>query len=217
MVGGVIYVTTGTDQVIALRADTGRRVWTYTPAVDFLHVFALAGFVTPVNRGVAVADGRVYLLTFDDSLICLDAATGKELWRSQVADPSTYYQDSPPTYWSGTLLVGEAGAGLGTRGFVEAVSARTGKIMWRFYTVPASGHDWAGRAGRVGGGDVWMPVTVDPASGTVYLGTGNPTPDLIGRDRPGCDPWTDATLALDARLRTSVVGPHGGVSRRMGL
>ncbi len=199
VVGGVMYVTNGTDEVMALHADTGRRIWTYAPVVDFLRAFARAGLVAPVNRGVTVADGRVYLATFDEQLISLDSANGKVVWRSVIADPSTYYEDSPPSYWHGSLYVGEAASGLGTRGFVAAFSAKTGKPLWRFYTVPAPGHSWAIRTGRVGGGDVWMPVTVDPATGTLYVGTGNPTPDLVGQDRPGCDVWTDSTLALDAR------------------
>jgi PQQ-dependent dehydrogenase (methanol/ethanol family) len=199
VVGGVMYLTTGTDQVIAVRADTGRRLWTYTPDVNFFSLLASGDNTAPVNRGVEVAQGRVYLLTFDDQLICLQATTGKVIWRRVIADARTYYEQSPPTYWRNLLLVGEIGIGPGVRGFVAAFNAQTGKQQWRFYTVPAPGKSWVRAKGQVGGGDVWMPVTVDTTTGIVYLGTGNPTPDLVSRDRPGCNPWTDATLALDAR------------------
>lgn len=199
VVHGVMYVTTNTDQVIAVHADTGRRIWTYTPNVDLLSQLLLQGSVQPVNRGVEVADGHVYLLTYDDQLISLDAATGKPEWHSVVADPAHYYEQSPPTYWHGLLLLGEAGIGSGVRGFVAAFDAHTGKLRWRFYTVPAPGKGWMSAGGQTGGGDVWMPPTIDPTSGVVYVGTGNPTPDLDNRKRPGCNQWTDATLALDAK------------------
>jgi alcohol dehydrogenase (cytochrome c) len=199
VVGGVMYLTTGTDQVIAVRADTGRRLWTYTPDVNFFSMLSAGSTTAPVNRGVEVAQGHVYLLTYDDRLICLQATTGKVIWQRVVADARTYYEQSPPTYWRNLLLLGEVGIGPGVRGFVAAFNAQTGKRIWRFYTVPQVGTGWVRKKGVVGGGDVWMPVTVDTTTGIVYLGTGNPTPDLVNRDRPGCNPWTDSTLALDAR------------------
>jgi alcohol dehydrogenase (cytochrome c) len=199
VVHGIMYVTTNTDQVIAVHADTGRRIWTYTPTVDLLSQLMLQGSVQPVNRGVEVAAGHVYLLTYDDQLISLNASTGKPEWHSVVADPKHYYEQSPPTYRQGLLLLGEAGIGSGVRGFVAAFDARTGKLRWRFYTVPAPGKGWMDPAGQTGGGDVWMAPTVDPTTGVVYVGTGNPTPDLDNTKRPGCDRWTDATLALDAK------------------
>jgi PQQ-dependent dehydrogenase (methanol/ethanol family) len=199
VVDGVLYLTTGTDQVIAVRAATGQRLWTYTPDVNFFSMLSSGATTSPVNRGVEVAQGHVYLLTYDDRLICLQATTGKLLWQRAVADARTYYEQSPPTYWHNLLLLGEVGIGPGVRGFVAAFNAQTGRQVWRFYTVPPVGTGWVRKKGVVGGGDVWMPVTVDPTTGIVYLGTGNPTPDLVNRDRPGCNLWTDATLALDAR------------------
>ncbi|HXT38118.1 MAG TPA: PQQ-binding-like beta-propeller repeat protein, partial [Chloroflexota bacterium] len=199
VVAGIIYLTTNTGQVIAARADTGRRLWTYTPTVDFLHQLMSGDLVQPVNRGVEVANGHVYLATYDDQLISLNAATGKPEWRVVVANPDQYYEQSPPTYWNGLLFLGEAGIGPGVRGFVAAFDARTGRLCWRFHTVPAPGHGWMASNGQTGGGDVWMPVTVDPRTGIVYAGTGNPTPALVNRARPGCDRWTDATLAIDGR------------------
>lgn len=199
VVGGIMYLTTNTDQVIAVQAATGRRIWTYTPTVNFLGPMLLQGSVQPVNRGVEVAEGQVYLLTYDDQLISLNAATGKPEWRTVVADPAHYYEQSPPTYWQGLLLIGEAGIGSGVRGFVAAFDARNGTLRWRFHTVPAPGKGWMSADGQTGGGDVWMPPTIDPSTGVVYVGTGNPTPDLVNRARPGCDRWTDAVLALDAK------------------
>lgn len=200
VVGGIMYLTTGTDQVIAVRADTGATLWRYTPQVNFLSLLADGGTDTPVNRGVEVAAGKVYLLTYDDQLIALDAYTGRLRWHTTIADPlAGYTAPSPPTYWHGMLFVGTAGGDSGARGFVAAYDAETGRQIWRYYTVPAPGHGWMPSRGAHGGGAVWMPPAIDTTSGMLYFGTGNASPDFDARLRPGCNRWTDAIVALDAR------------------
>ena len=200
VVNGVMYYTTNADQVRAVNAATGSQIWQYTPKVDFYHAIAGGGGGVPTNRGVAVANGKVYLLTFDNQLISLQASTGEKLWDSQVADPlQGYSETSPATYWNGLLFVGSAESDAGLRGFVAAYDANTGKQVWRFYTVPAPGQGWMPKIGQHGGGDVWMPSVVDDKTGILYFGTGNPSPDENNSQRPGCDPWVDATVALDAR------------------
>jgi PQQ-dependent dehydrogenase (methanol/ethanol family) len=200
VVNGVLYMTTNLDQVRAVNAATGAMYWQYTPKVNFYQAIAAGGGGVPANRGVNIANGTVYLLTFDDQLIALQAATGEKIWSTTVADARLgYSEDSPPTYWNGLLLVGSAGAEGGLRGFIAAYDARTGKQVWRYYTVPAPGHDWNPAQGNHGGGTVWMPPTIDTTTGIVYFGTGNPSPDFVNTMRPGCDHWVDATLALDAR------------------
>ena len=206
MVDGVMYLTTGTAEVFALHADSGKVIWRYTPSVNFIQ-FALSGEVTPVNRGVEVAGGAVFVATLDDQLIALDARTGERRWAARVADPGQGYQEvSPPTYWRGLLFIGSAGGDSGARGFVAAYDARSGKRVWRYDTVPRRGEGWLPAAGAHGGGDVWMPVTVDQARSLVVFGAGNPSPDLIGVVRPGCNPWTDAVVALRARTGRFVWG-----------
>jgi PQQ-dependent dehydrogenase (methanol/ethanol family) len=200
VVHGVMYVTTGTDQVIAVDAATGHMLWKYTPSVNFYEAIAGGGGGVPANRGVAVANGAVYVLTFDDHLIALQAATGEKLWSTRVSDAKLGYSESSvPTYWNGMLFVGSAGSDSGLRGFVAAYDAHTGKQLWRFYTVPASGQGWNPAQGEHGGGDVWMPPTIDTRSGILYIATGNPSPDFVNAMRQGCDPYVDATVALDAR------------------
>lgn len=201
VVDGIMYYTTNTDQVRAVNAATGATVWQYTPKVNFALAISGGGGGVPVNRGVTVENGRVYLLTFDDQLISLQAATGEKLWSSQVSDPNAGYSEtSPATYYDGLLIVGSAESDAGERGFVAAFDANTGKQVWRYYTVPAAGQGWNQPAGaRHGGGDVWMPSVVDTTTGIVYFGTGNPSPDLDNSQRPGCDPWVNATVALNAK------------------
>jgi PQQ-dependent dehydrogenase (methanol/ethanol family) len=154
----------------------------------------------PTNRGVTIANGRVYLLTFDDQLISLQQATGEELWDTRVANSAVGLSEpSPPTYWNGLLFVGSAGSESGERGFEAAYDASTGTQVWRFYTVPLPGQGWMPALGEHGGGDVWMPAVVDTTTGIVYFGTGNPSPDEDNSKRPGCNPWADAIVALDGK------------------
>lgn len=104
----------------------------------------------------------------------------------------------PPTFSDGRLIVGASGSDeAGTRGIVAAFDAADGRELWRFHTV-ASGS---------GGGRVWMPPTVDARSGTVYAGTGNPSPALTGARR-GCVDWASGIVALDARDGTLRWGAH---------
>lgn len=182
--GRMLVVTTNSGEVIALDAVTGRRRWSYAPEVDLLAGGGV-GEVQPVNRGVAVGGGRLYLLTYDDQLIALRPSDGRPLWRTRVADPARgVVQTSPPTYAAGRLIVGGTGSDArGVGGSVSAFDARDGHRLWRFTT---AAH----------GGRVWMPPTV--VGDTVYAGTGNPSPALEAARR-GCPEWTSGLVALDVR------------------
>ena len=95
-----------------------------------------------VNRGVAVEAGRVFLGTFDGRLIALDANTGKELWSEVTVDQSQNYTiTGAPRLVNGKVIIGNGGAEFGLRGYVSAYDMDTGKLAWRFYTVPGkAGH-----------------------------------------------------------------------------
>lgn len=207
VVNGTMYITTNTDEVMAVDAATGKLKWRYAPKVNFYNAISGGGGGVATNRGVTVVNGKVYLLTFDDQLIALQASTGEKLWRSVVASSTGGYSEtSPPAYWNGMLFVGSAESDSGERGFVAAYNANNGKQMWRFYTVPASGQGWNKTPGHHGGGDVWMPPIVDTKLQQVYFGTGNPSPDEYAVDRKGCDPWVDAVVALKAKTGKFVWG-----------
>jgi PQQ-dependent dehydrogenase (methanol/ethanol family) len=191
VVGTTMYYSTDTGGVVAVDAASGRLRWSYLPSVDFFADPATAA-AAPVSRGVTVAHGVVYDVTADDQLIALDARSGRRRWDVRVADASAgYTEDSPVTYWNGELLLGGPAGDGRLRGFVAAFDAQTGRALWRTSTVPES----AERSG----GDVWMAPVVGDRTGTVYVATGNPTPAFDDARRHGCDRWSDATIALNAR------------------
>jgi alcohol dehydrogenase (cytochrome c) len=196
VIGENVYVTTSTDEVMSINGKTGHNNWTYTPQVDFSQSTGVGGYGVSVNRGVAAEDGKLFVLTFDDKLTAISQKTGEELWTSQVADPSTgAYESMAPTAYDGKVYVGDSGAEDGVRGFVAAYDAKTGKELWKFYTVPKAGTGWVPKGG--GGGTIYMPPTVDTKTGVVYVGTGNPAPVIVGAKRPGKNLYTDSIIALD--------------------
>jgi alcohol dehydrogenase (cytochrome c) len=198
VVGRTMYYDTGTDEVVAVDAASGKVRWTYTPEVDFLAGPAGVGAV-PVSRGVSYGAGRIYLVTSDARLIALNAGSGAVMWSRRVADPTLgNVLNSPGTYWHDEIIVGGPAGAAGLHGFVAAYDARDGSRLWRTAMVPPAGTAWR-RGPGAGGGDVWMPPTVDRRNGTVYVSTGNPSPGFDNRKRRGCNPMADAVVALDGR------------------
>jgi alcohol dehydrogenase (cytochrome c) len=199
VVGSTMYYTTNTDEVVAVSATTGRVRWTYTPQVNFLADPGTLS-VQPVNRGVTVAHGRVYEATWDDQLIALDARSGGLLWSARVGDAvAGAAEDSPGVYWNGEILIGGPAGDSPLGGFVAAYDAVTGARRWRTSVIPPPKTGWRAGSSANAGGDVWMPPVVDLRTGTVYAATGDPTPAFSTGTRPGCDRWTDATVAINAR------------------
>jgi PQQ-dependent dehydrogenase (methanol/ethanol family) len=197
VIGSTVYVTTSTDEVLAIDGATGKTLWTYTPEVDFSQSTGVGGYGISVNRGIAHEGGKLFVLTFDDKLQAISAKTGEKLWSSQVADPSTgAYQSMAPTAYDGKVFVGVSGSEDGVRGFLAAYDQKTGKKIWQFYTVPKEGTGWVPKGG--GGGTIYMPPTIDTRTGTIYAGTGNPAPVIVGAKRPGRNLYTDSILALNA-------------------
>jgi alcohol dehydrogenase (cytochrome c) len=197
VIGENIYVTTSTDEVMQINGKTGHINWTYTPEVDFSQSTGVGGYGVSVNRGVAAEDGKLFVLTFDNKLQAISEKTGEKLWSSQVEDPATgAYESMAPTAYDGKVYVGVSGSEDGVRGKLSAYDAKTGKELWTFYTVPKQGEKWVPKGG--GGGTIYMPPTVDAATGTVYVGTGNPAPVIVGDKRPGKNLYTDSILAIDA-------------------
>src|SRR6201995_294005 len=195
--GEDVFVTTSTDEIMSIDGKTGHINWTYTPEVDFSQSTGVGGYGVSVNRGVAAEHGRLFLLPFDDKLQAVSQKTGEKLWTSTVADAHTgAYESMAPTAYDGKVYVGDSGSEDGVRGFVAAYDQKTGKKLWQFYTVPKAGTGWVPKGG--GGGTIYMPPTIDPKTGILYVGTGNPAPVIVGAKRPGKNLYTDSLLALNA-------------------
>src|SRR5579883_2592040 len=198
VINGVMFVTSAND-AFALDARTGREIWHYSrPITEGLIDDASAHH----NRGVAVWHSRVYMETDNAHLLCLDARSGHLIWDVAYADThKNYGATSAPLIVKDKVLVGTSGGDDGVRGFLAAFDARTGKLLWRFWTIPGPGEfgssSWPGESYWHGGGTTWMPGTYDPTLNTLYWGTSNPDPDFDGSSRPGDDLYTDCVLALD--------------------
>lgn len=199
---GVIYTTTGADDVFAIDAHTGKIKWTYRAHLNPKISTICCGWD---NRGVALGDGKVYLGRLDGKLVALDQKTGKVDWSTQLGrwqDGATI--TNAPLYYDGRIYTGLSGGEYLIRGRLTAFSAKTGKELWRFYTVPGpgqTGHDtWpaSGTAYLHGGGPVWQTPAVDPSLGLVYFATGNAAPDIDGRGRAGDNLFTSSIVALNA-------------------
>lgn len=188
----VIYVSTAWSKVYAFDAHTGKTLWQYDPKTPGQWVRNLCCGI--VNRGIAAWNGKIYLGTLDGRLVALDARTGKPVWETLTIDPKQHYSiTSAPRVAKGKVLVGLSGGEYGVRGYISAYDAETGKLDWRFYTVPGDpskppendamkkaaatwgkgSEQWLKRGG---GGTTWDSLVYDPVTNLVYFGVGNGTP-----------------------------------------
>lgn len=188
VVDGVMYTTGAKSIVYAFDARSGTLLWKFDPEVPGIRLSE--GCCDVVNRGVAVWQGKVYVGAYDGRLIALDARDGRKLWETDtVVDPARSYTiTGAPRVVKGKVLIGNGGAEYGVRGYVSAYDADTGKLAWRFYTVPGdpaqekddrameiARKTWHGTEywKQGGGGTVWDSMAFDPELDLLYIGTGN--------------------------------------------
>jgi len=182
---GVIYTTGDWSIAYALDAKTGNILWMYDPKVPRDRAYFICCDV--VNRGVALHNGKVYLGTLDARLIALDAKTGAPVWTAVTAENKAYSITGYPRIAKNLVIIGNAGAEYGVRGYISAYDAETGKLAWRAYTVPGdpskgfeskamqdAAKTWEGEWWKAGGGGTpWEGVVYDPSLDLLYFGTGN--------------------------------------------
>ena len=208
VVDGMMFLTQRPNDVIALDATTGRVFWIYRYTNE--DVIACCG---SNNRGVAVLGEMVYMGTLDGHLVAIDVRSGREVWKTRVANSKEGYSVTvSPLALKDRIVVGVGGGEYGIRGFISAYHAQTGKELWKFYTVPApgeQGHEtWEAcppnsktycdsEAWKHGGGSVWVTGSFDPELNLTYWGTGNAGPDSNPEQRPGDHLYPTSVVALD--------------------
>ncbi|MBZ5622925.1 MAG: pyrroloquinoline quinone-dependent dehydrogenase [Acidobacteriia bacterium] len=213
--GGRMYLSTQSGRIVALAPETGVEIWSYDPKVRRPREHRGVSY-WPGGKGIPA---RILFATGDSRLIALDAASGQRIegfgnhgevdLRIGVADrfPNAAYAfTSPPAIYRDLAIVGPStpeGPSRGPSGDPRAFDVRTGKMVWRFHTVPQPGEPgnetwgvdgWKDRSGP----SLWGLITVDTGRGLVFLSTGNPADSFYGGDRKGTNLYANCVIALDA-------------------
>jgi len=205
VVDGIMYITTGANNVIALDAVSGKIIWEYEPVIDDKMDTVCCGWN---NRGVAIGEGKVFATLLDARLVALDQKTGQLIWETDVANwEEGYTITNAPLYYNGKVYTGVAGGEYGIRGRMMAYDSDLGHEVWRFNTIPGPGEEGYDKgtwpyaendSWLTGGAPVWQTPAVDPELGYIYFASGNTAPDLDGSKREGDNLFANSVLALDA-------------------
>lgn len=189
MIDGKLYVSTAWSMVKAFDGKTGQLLWAFDPKVPRETVAKAC--CDAVNRGVAAWGDKIFVGTLDGRLIALDRASGKQVWSVVTVDQTKPYTiTGAPRVVDGRVLIGNGGAEYGVRGYISAYDADTGKMTWRFFTVPGdpskpfegehlkkAAATWHGEWWKLGGGGtVWDSMAYDPDLDLLYIGVGNGSP-----------------------------------------
>ncbi|HEX2540207.1 MAG TPA: methanol/ethanol family PQQ-dependent dehydrogenase [Caldimonas sp.] len=218
VVGSTMYVVAPFPNylyALDLTRPSAPLKWTFDPKAD--PASRGVACCDHVNRGAAYADGRVFINTLDVQTIAVDAATGRELWRAKLGDINRgETMTMAPLVVRDKVLVGNSGGDLGVRGWLTALDAATGRIVWRAWSTGPDkdvligpgfrpfypqdrGKDlgvtsWPGGAWKLGGGTPWGFISYDAQLDLIYYGTGNPGP-WNPEQRPGANQWTSGIFA----------------------
>ena len=198
---GVMYVTSGPNDVTAIDAATGRPFWIYR----YIPQTGYKACCGAPNRGLAIHGDTLLMGTVDAHVVALDAVSGRLKWKTTVANTVDGYAITlAPLVVKDLVIVGTAGGEYPTRGIIAAYDVRTGKEAWRFHTIPAPGepgHEtWPkdNDAWKYGGAPLWVTGSYDTSLNLTYWGTGNPNPDFFGEGRKGDNLYSASVVALDA-------------------
>jgi PQQ-dependent dehydrogenase (methanol/ethanol family) len=216
---GTLYITTPWPNLLyALDPVTGDLKWKYEPGTARASQGVACCDV--VNRGAAYAEGRVFFNTLDNHTVAVDAKSGKELWKVKLGEINRgETMTMAPLVVGDKVYVGNSGGEMGVRGWLTALDAGSGRIVWRAYhTGPDAdvligprfkpfypshrGQDlgvstWPADQWKLGGGTVWGWISYDPETNAIFYGTGNPgvwNPAM----RPGDNKWSTTMFARDA-------------------
>lgn len=222
VVGETLYIHSPfPNKVFAIDLGTQKILWKYEPKQDPTVIPVMC--CDTVNRGLAFANGKIFLQQADTNLVALDARTGKEVWKVLNGDPKKGETNTnAPHIFKDKVITGISGGEFGVRGFLAAYDIETGKRLWKAYSTgpddemlidPArtmtwtdgklapvgansSLKSWQGDQWKIGGGTTWGWYSYDPALNLVYYGTGNPS-TWNPTQRPGDNKWSMTIFARD--------------------
>jgi PQQ-dependent dehydrogenase (methanol/ethanol family) len=209
------------NNVFAIDLETQKIKWKYAPKQDPAVIPQMC--CDTVNRGLAYADGKVFLQQADSNLVALDAKSGKVVWSVKNGDPKVgAVNTNAPHVFKDKIITGISGGEWGVRGYLAAYDLKTGTMVWRGYStgpdsemlidpnstttwadgkVQPVGADsslktWKGDQWKIGGGTTWGWYSYDPALNLLYYGTGNPS-TWNPAQRPGDNKWSMSVWARD--------------------
>ncbi|MDB6162694.1 MAG: mxaF, partial [Xanthomonadaceae bacterium] len=220
IVGNTMYIVTPYPNILYaldLTKPGAPQKWKYEPRPESAAQGVACCDV--VNRGAVYWQGRIFINTLDDNTVAVDASTGKEVWKTKVGDINKGESITmAPLVVKGKVLVGNSGGEFGVRGWLTALDAGSGKVVWKAYNtgpdadvligpdfkpfyaadrgVDLGVKSWPPQAWKIGGGTVWGWISYDPKLDLIYYGTGNPGP-WNPEQRPGANKWTSGMFARD--------------------
>jgi quinohemoprotein ethanol dehydrogenase len=215
---GVLYGITPWSIAYAVDLRTHKEIWRADPEVN-QQLWQSRICCGVVNRGIALYEGKIIAPVVDGRLRALDAATGKVLWETRVSPANMAYTITmaPRVIKGGRIIIGVSGGEYAVRGFFSANDVQTGRLAWRFYTVPGdpskpfehpglaeAAKTWSNEWWKIGGGGaVWNGMAYDGDHDIVYVGTGQP------------GPWTDVHRGAGDNLYTSSIVAVKGATGRL--
>ena len=224
VIGDTLYVHSAfPNKVFAIDLETLKIKWKYEPKQDPSVIPVMC--CDTVNRGLAFAEGKVFLQQADTTLVALDAKTGKLIWSTKNGDPKVGATNTnAPHVFKDKVITGISGGEFGVQGFVAAYDINTGKQVWKAFSVgpddqikvdpkttmtwtdgkmapvgpDSSIKTWKGDQWKIGGGTTWGWYSYDPALNLFYYGSGNPS-TWNPAQRPGDNKWSMTIWGRDVR------------------
>ncbi len=222
VIGDMMYIHSAfPNKVFALDLNTQTIKWKYDPKQDPAVIPQMC--CDTVNRGLAYAEGKVFLQQADSMLVALDARTGKVVWSVKNGDPSVgAVNTNAPHVFKDKVITGISGGEWGVRGYISAYNINSGDLVWRGYSVgpddemlidpsttttwkdgrvqpvgsDSSLNTWQGDQWNTGGGTTWGWYSYDKALNLMYYGSGNPS-TWNPAQRPGDNKWSMSIWARD--------------------
>jgi PQQ-dependent dehydrogenase (methanol/ethanol family) len=222
VIGDMMYLHSPfPNKVFAIDLNTNKIKWKYEPKQDPAVIPQMC--CDTVNRGLAYAEGKVFLQQADSMLVAFDAKSGKVLWSVKNGDPSVgAVNTNAPHVFKDKVITGISGGEWGVRGYVAAYDINTGDLVWKGYStgpddemlidprttttwmdgrVQPVGEDsslstWKDDQWKIGGGTTWGWYSYDKALNLMYYGSGNPS-TWNPAQRPGDNKWSMSIWARD--------------------